>query len=151
MKQARTNQHSPLNQKNQTSTQRASAINPRPRASPVIPKRASARGPFTNSQPKHNHSFSRSILLLGTRIGKCDICRMTTKVLLLKYGFTLCENCVNVCASILGDLEKNQLPTVVHKTTASKRQKIPAPRHNTQSSLISSPENSLFRPRPSEA
>ncbi|MCW4029824.1 MAG: hypothetical protein NWE92_09300 [Candidatus Bathyarchaeota archaeon] len=61
------------------------------------------------SDPEPEH-----ILLIGTQIGKCDICKETKKILLLKYGFNLCENCLNVCTSILERLE-NQTKTPDNK------------------------------------
>lgn len=48
---------------------------------------------------------STDTLLIGTKTGKCDICKATKKILLLKYGFTLCENCLSVCISILEQLQ----------------------------------------------
>lgn len=54
--------------------------------------------------PKSDHE-PEHILLLGTQIGKCDICKETKRILLLKYGFNLCEDCLNVCTSILERLE----------------------------------------------
>lgn len=53
-------------------------------------------------------AYSTDTLLIGTKTGKCDICKVTKKILLLKYGFTLCEDCLSLCTSIL---EKLQNPT----------------------------------------
>jgi transcription initiation factor TFIIIB Brf1 subunit/transcription initiation factor TFIIB len=64
---------------------------------------------------------SKDILLLGTKTGKCDICKETKKLLLLRYGFTLCGDCLIICTSILEQLtpesseqetkEKSTFPT----------------------------------------
>jgi hypothetical protein len=40
-------------------------------------------------------------LLIGVKMGKCDICKKTKKILLLRYGFCLCDDCLNFCATIL--------------------------------------------------
>jgi hypothetical protein len=48
---------------------------------------------------------SAEIKLVGTKIGKCDICKATKKILLLKYGFSLCEECLTVCTNILDQLQ----------------------------------------------
>lgn len=50
--------------------------------------------------------------LLGTKIGKCDICKTTKKILLLNYGFNLCEDCISICTAILEQLpiEDETLP-----------------------------------------
>jgi hypothetical protein len=47
---------------------------------------------------------SSNRFLLGTKIGKCDICKATKKILLLDYGFNLCEDCIDVCTMILEQL-----------------------------------------------
>lgn len=59
------------------------------------------------SQPHETKpiTYSKHILLIGTKTGKCDICKVTKKVLLLKYGFTFCEDCLSACSTILEQLE----------------------------------------------
>ncbi len=52
-----------------------------------------------------NHALSKNILLIGVKTGECDMCKATKKVLLLKYGFTLCEDCFNICTSILQEIQ----------------------------------------------
>jgi hypothetical protein len=42
---------------------------------------------------------------IGSRVSKCDICKATKKTMLLSYGFSLCEDCINVCALILDQLQ----------------------------------------------
>ncbi|MGD6805687.1 MAG: hypothetical protein ACQCN4_01855 [Candidatus Bathyarchaeia archaeon] len=42
---------------------------------------------------------------IGTKTGKCDICRATKKILLLRYGFSLCEDCLYICTLILEHLQ----------------------------------------------
>ncbi len=50
-------------------------------------------------------AYSPHTLLLGTKIGQCDICKATKKTLLLRYGFCLCEDCLSVCTTILEQLQ----------------------------------------------
>jgi hypothetical protein len=69
-----------------------------------------------NQQPHQNQQTNNEeITLLGTKIGKCDICKTTKKILLLSYGFNLCQDCVDICTLILEQLEQNEtkqtLPT----------------------------------------
>jgi hypothetical protein len=44
-------------------------------------------------------------LLIGVKTGKCDICKETKKTLLLRFGFSLCEECLSVCTTVLEQLE----------------------------------------------
>jgi hypothetical protein len=44
-------------------------------------------------------------LLIGVKIGQCDICKDTKKTLLLRFGFSLCEDCLSVCTTVLERLE----------------------------------------------
>jgi hypothetical protein len=60
-----------------------------------------------HSETKQN-SASMGILLVVIKTGKCDICKATKKILILRYGFSLCEDCLNVCTDIL---EKLQIQT----------------------------------------
>ena len=54
---------------------------------------------------KHEEpAASPHALLIGTKTGICDICKETKKILLLRYGFTLCEDCLNICTGILEQL-----------------------------------------------
>jgi hypothetical protein len=57
-------------------------------------------------QSKDNNKKTRihHPLLIGTKIGICDICKKTTNTLLLRYGFTLCEDCLSVCTSLLDQI-----------------------------------------------
>lgn len=47
-------------------------------------------------------------LLIGVKTGRCDICKATKKTLLLRFGFSLCEDCLSVCTTILENLQINQ-------------------------------------------
>ena len=47
-------------------------------------------------------------ILVGIQTGKCPICKETKKLLLLKYGFSLCEDCLTVCISVLDYLQKQE-------------------------------------------
>lgn len=60
---------------------------------------------MVDPQTKRSVDFSRRILLVGTKTGKCDLCKETKEVHLLKYGFTLCEDCINICQSILEQIQ----------------------------------------------
>jgi hypothetical protein len=69
------------------------------------------------SQPSHKRSSINNKktrphqpLLIGTKIGKCDLCKKTTKILLLRYGFTLCEECLTVCTNILDQINLLNTP-----------------------------------------
>ena len=57
---------------------------------------------------KAKETISPHTLLLGTKIGQCDICRETKKTLLLRFGFCLCEECLNVCTSVLERLQLDE-------------------------------------------
>ena len=48
--------------------------------------------------------------LIGTKIDKCDICKVTKKVLLFGYGFKLCDDCITICTTILGMLPSEETP-----------------------------------------
>jgi hypothetical protein len=62
-------------------------------------------------------------LFIGTKTGKCDICKTTKRIIHLKYGFTLCENCLSVCTAILEQLQLNE------ETLPQKRVNGRQPRH----------------------
>lgn len=67
----------------------------------------------TNSQTERPLEIPENTsekLLLGTKIGKCDICKTTKKIFLLNYGFNLCEDCINVCTTILEMLPIDETP-----------------------------------------
>jgi deoxyxylulose-5-phosphate synthase len=58
-------------------------------------------------------------LCIGTKIGQCDICKATKKIYLLKFGFTLCEECLDICTMLLEQIqqiEENQQTTVDNPT-----------------------------------
>lgn len=57
------------------------------------------------TKPFENNLSTTDVVLIGTKIGKCDICKATKKILLLKYGFNLCEDCLSICTSILEQLQ----------------------------------------------
>ena len=56
---------------------------------------------------KNNKSaaFPKNIFIIGTKTGKCQLCKETKKLFLLRYGFTLCEDCLSICTSILEQLQ----------------------------------------------
>ena len=45
------------------------------------------------------------INLIGTKTGQCQICKQPKQILILKYGFSLCEDCLSVCIGILEHLQ----------------------------------------------
>ncbi len=56
---------------------------------------------------KNNKSAAcpKNIYIVGTKTGKCQLCKETKKLFLLRYGFTLCEDCLVICTSILEQLQ----------------------------------------------
>ena len=56
-------------------------------------------------------------LYIGTKNGQCDICKATRKTYLLKFGFALCEDCLNICTMILEQfkLDEENPPAKPHK------------------------------------
>jgi len=55
---------------------------------------------------------SEEIYIIGIQTNKCDICRKTKKVILLRYGMTLCEECLTICTHILENLEATSKPVI---------------------------------------
>ncbi|MCL5949211.1 MAG: hypothetical protein M1490_01880 [Candidatus Bathyarchaeota archaeon] len=74
--------------------------------------------PPKQEQPNESHE---DLSLIGTRTGKCDICKTTKKILLLSYGFSLCQDCVNICTLLLEQIQQNQ--THPPKKTRAAKQK----------------------------
>lgn len=76
---------------------------------PAHPTKLPAQQSTENKQtfyPKQN-------LSIETKIGKCDICKATKRILLLRYGFILCQDCLTICTNILEQLaleKTNQAP-----------------------------------------
>ncbi len=79
----------------------------------LLPYRPSKAEP-TNSErwllmqaAKNNKSAAcpKNIFIIGTKTGKCQLCKETKKLFLLRYGFTLCEDCLVICTSILEQLQ----------------------------------------------
>jgi hypothetical protein len=58
-------------------------------------------------------------LLLGKTTGTCDICKQTKQVLLLKYGFCLCQNCLTVCTAILERLTQQPPEQTTNEETGT--------------------------------
>ena len=72
------------------------------------PKQTKTEQKLPLNAPRINEdeeAYSPHALLIGTKTGQCDICKDTKKTLLLRYGFCLCEDCLNVCTSILDQLQ----------------------------------------------
>ena len=75
-------------------------------------------------QPPHEKHTSESgeashsphTMLIGTKTGTCDICKATKKILLLRFGFSLCEDCLNVCTAILEQLQFDDTKPAQEKT-----------------------------------
>jgi CRISPR/Cas system-associated protein Csm6 len=47
----------------------------------------------------------QNIFFIGTKTGKCQLCKETKKLFLLRYGFTLCEDCLIICTNVLEQLQ----------------------------------------------
>ena len=47
----------------------------------------------------------QNIYLIGTQTGQCPLCKETKKVLFLRFGLTLCPDCLDICMKILENLE----------------------------------------------
>jgi len=54
---------------------------------------------------KKSAACPKNIFVIGTKTGKCQLCKETKKLFLLRYGFTLCEDCLSICTSILEQLQ----------------------------------------------
>lgn len=59
------------------------------------------------NSPKQDKSETcdKKIFIIGSQIGSCPICKQTKKLLLLRFGLTLCEECLLVCMNILEQIE----------------------------------------------
>ncbi len=92
---------------------------------------------------------STDTLLIGTKTGKCDICKDTKKILLLRYGFTLCENCLSVCTSILEQLQseateqKSKEKSNAEKEKTNFYKKSQASRSNTNTGRKNKPNREI--------
>jgi hypothetical protein len=79
------------------------------------------------SKQNHPTNPKPNINSLSTKIGQCQICKQTKQVLILKYGFNLCADCLNVCTGILEHLqnEAEKTPTIKPKKAHPKTSKNP--------------------------
>jgi hypothetical protein len=83
--------------------------------------------PKQNTQPisKESQAITEKStpekFLLGTKTGKCDICKATKKILLLNYGFNLCEECISICTAILEQLPIDDVTLPPQKAGADKQ------------------------------
>lgn len=73
-------------------------------------------------QTKHR-ALSKNLLLIGVKTGQCDMCKATKKVLLLKYGFTLCQDCFDICTCILQELQTATQAQKAKAKLSGKKQK----------------------------
>ena len=60
-------------------------------------------------EPKET-AYPAETIIIAVKTGKCDICRTRKKILLLRYGFSLCEDCLSICTSILEQLNSETTP-----------------------------------------
>lgn len=79
----------------------------------------------THSTHSHNHptkspNQKEEIEVIGTRTSKCDICKATKKTYLLNYGFSLCADCIDVCAMILEQLQLDETQPLTNKAVKPK-------------------------------
>ncbi|MGA2683265.1 MAG: hypothetical protein ABSF44_15875 [Candidatus Bathyarchaeia archaeon] len=51
----------------------------------------------------------KNTFVLGTKIGKCPLCKETRTLFLLRYGVSLCEECLTVCKGIVEQLELEEV------------------------------------------
>jgi hypothetical protein len=66
----------------------------------------------------------KGIYLIGTQKGKCQICKKTKKLLLLKFGLTLCEDCLNICITILENIQSGtEIRKLKQQSNPKKRKK----------------------------
>jgi hypothetical protein len=84
---------------------------------------------------KEEAAYSPHTLLVGVKTGPCDICKVTKKTLLLRFGFSLCEDCLNVCTSILEKLQfdetnESKEQASIGKKIANNKTKIQKAPHN---------------------
>jgi hypothetical protein len=70
---------------------------PKPTVKPPAPQQSQNENDDATNSP---HT-----LLIGVKTGQCDICKVTKKTLLLRFGFCLCEDCLTVCTSILEQIQ----------------------------------------------
>jgi hypothetical protein len=47
--------------------------------------------------------------MLGTKTGKRPLCKETKTLLLLRYGISLCEECLAICVGVEEQLEMEKL------------------------------------------
>jgi hypothetical protein len=50
--------------------------------------------------------------IVGTKTDKCELCKETKKLLLLKSGYSLCEDCLSICISILQNLQQGEVAKI---------------------------------------
>jgi hypothetical protein len=77
------------------------------------------------TQTRQNQAANRhdNLYIIGTQTAKCQICKETKKLLILRYGFSLCEDCLSVCIGILEHLQYG----VIEKTPAGSPNKARPP------------------------
>ncbi len=47
----------------------------------------------------------KNLFIIGTQTGDCPICKKTKTLLILRFGLTLCNECLLVCMNILENLQ----------------------------------------------
>jgi hypothetical protein len=67
-------------------------------------------------------SYLKNRYFIGTQTGKCPLCKQTKTLLLLKYGLTVCEDCLNLAYGVFFALQvdKNNLNQKQGKTRIQK-------------------------------
>lgn len=86
------------------------------------PKPAKTKLKLHNEQNfyENKEAASSHALLIGTKTGQCDICKATKKTLLLRFGFSLCQDCLNICTTILEQLQFDETKKSKEKTTVGR-------------------------------
>jgi hypothetical protein len=66
----------------------------------------------------------KNTYIVGTKTGKCQLCKETKKLYRLRYGFTLCEDCLSICTSILEQLQSGVTEQKSKENLNTAKQKI---------------------------
>jgi hypothetical protein len=102
-----------------------------PNMPPKAPEQKTA--PYVNTKQNYGKNATsqqpKNMCFVGTQTGTCPICKETKQLLFLKYGFTLCEDCLHVCISILDYLQQQEkLGTSVTSPKNCKNENKPTPK-----------------------
>ncbi len=98
--------------------------------------------------PNQAVTYPKNLYIVGIQTGKCQICKETKELLLLRYGFSLCEDCLSVCIGILehlqyGVIDKTPTKGSPNKETRPKTSRKPSVSKQaaTKNAQVSTPKN----------